>query len=79
MRYDDSDYDQSDPGVKCGAYLRTIYCDSSTVDFNVIDDLLSSTGTDAYHLTRSYNSSDVVIEGKIPGTLKRSGLRIVYR
>ena len=35
--------------------------------FNVIDGLLSSTGANAYHLTRTYNSN-VVIEGEVSGT-----------
>ena len=47
---------------------ENIYCDSSDVIFNVIDGLLNSTGTNAYHLTRTYNGSDVVIEGELPGT-----------
>ena len=46
-----------------------VYCDSSTVSINVIDKLLSSTGTDAYHLTRSYDDSKIIIETQVPGTL----------
>ena len=47
---------------------ENIYCDSSDVIFNVVDGLLNSTGTNSYHLTRTYNGSDVVIEGELPGT-----------
>ncbi|MCP4372168.1 MAG: hypothetical protein GY797_29230, partial [Deltaproteobacteria bacterium] len=48
---------------------ETIYCDSSTVTIDVIDELLSSTGTNAYHLTRTYDDSKVIIETQTPGTL----------
>ena len=48
---------------------EAIYCDSSEVTITVTDDLLGSTGANAYHLTRTYDENKIIIEGQVPGTL----------
>ncbi len=44
-----------------------VYCDSSTVQFDVADELVSSTGIRVFSVNRQYNPLTVEVEGKLPG------------
>jgi gliding motility-associated-like protein len=58
-------------------YSDSIYCDSTTVTLDVVDELFNSTGTTAYHITREYNEDSILIETQGPGTLYNQAYGLV--